>query len=763
MRNSAIRLCGFFLALLPALIAKGEIPQTVREDPRYALGYVVVTHYPGVRADGQGDSTTGIQAAIEDAYANHLAVLFPAGTYLVSDTLKCYEWNFWDPRRKRARNPDRRNHILVGSTLGTRRPLIRLRPYLPAFADPEKPRPLLVFRVFSADNEHATQPVEPDEPLLGDPPNFHDQPNILFHAELRGIDFDCGGNPGAIGVAFRAAQESSIENVRVVATGATAGFRGIPGRNGGAANVEVEGGRYGIDLIDGDLAGTTAVGVRLLNQTEQAIRSRDFCPFVMVGFQIVKDRGPVAQVVNQAWSTAGGTLCLVDGSIELRRGGLAIDNIAAAKTLYLRNLYVKGTEELVQSGTQPVLKGSGSWVRLREYAFSDQRLPKGKPPYQKGDRKFRVFGLIDGRLSRDAEPIQAVENQAAAPPADLLTRHLWVDLPSYEGENTPTCVVTRPPYQAVPGDGKDDRAAIQAAIDDAEKAGHGRVFLPAGAYEIGGTLELRANTKLFGVGRHVSDIRWHESWQPTSGEPVMLRTVDDANARTTLAFLSITTRAKGGGINAIGANEYDRFGHLHWRAGRHSQVVAIGLAKEWVGQLYANPHDYLRITDSGGGKFYFLAPSWRWFGRHPDSRAIRVVGTTEPISIYGLNLEFVAKAPKATPATNVEIVRAANIRIYGLKREMSPPTLILRDCRNVALFGHGRQASPPFAGSGGHVQVLGACSGIVVAPMIFDIVHGTTGEPTLREQLTGETGHDIMYPDCLSVYKRGTLDDNAMR
>ncbi|MBT7162939.1 MAG: hypothetical protein HN904_09180, partial [Victivallales bacterium] len=180
MRTSAVVLCGSLLALLPAPIVKGEIPEAARQDPRHALGYVVVTHYPGVRPDGQGDSTTGIQAAIEDAYANHLAVLFPAGTYLISDTLKCYEWNVWAARRKRARNPDRRNHILVGSTRGTKRPLIRLRPRLPAFADPEKPRPLLVYRVFSANNEKATQPVEPDEPLLGNPPNFHDQPNILF-------------------------------------------------------------------------------------------------------------------------------------------------------------------------------------------------------------------------------------------------------------------------------------------------------------------------------------------------------------------------------------------------------------------------------------------------------------------------------------------------------------------------------------------------------------------------------------------------------
>jgi hypothetical protein len=754
------------LALLAVFLVSclhAEIPKAAKDDPRFALGYVVVTHYPGVRADGKGDSTAGIQAAIRDAYENHLAVLFPAGTYTVGDTLKCYEWNFWDTKRKRAKNPDRRNHILVGSALGPNRPVIRLRPNTSAFADPEKPRPLLVYRVFSADTPEATEPIEPDEPLLGTPKNFHDQPNILFHSELRDIDLDCGGNPGAVGVAFRAAQESSIENVRIDATGATAGFRGIPGRNGGAANVEVVGGRYGIDLIDGGLAGTTAVGVRLINQTEQAIRNRDFCPFMLVGFEIVKPRGPVAQVVKDGWSTADGTLCLVDGSVELTNGGLAFDNVSAAKTLYLRNVYVRGTTDLVRCSKQPVAKGSGTWSRIAEYAYTDQSLPKDRPPYTERDRRFRVYSLVDGHLSHDPEPIRTVETNSAPPPPDLVSRHLWTDLPSYEGENVPTCVVTHAPYGALPDDGKDDRAGIQAAIDAAEKAGHGRVFLPAGNYEIGGTLDLRANTKLFGAGRYVSEVRWHDSWQPTNGEPYMIRTVDDPKARTTVAFLSINTRSKGGGINAIGANAWDRFGHLDWRAGRHSLAVGIGLAQEWVGQLYANPHDYVRITGSGGGKFYFLAPSWRWCGRHPDSRAVHVVGTTEPLSIYGLNLELVAKDAKSTPAANVEMVDAANVRIYGLKREMAPPTMILRNCHNIALFAHGRQGSPPFAGSGGLLQILGTSSDILIAPVLFDMIHGTTGEATVREAITGQPVHQIIYPDCLSVYKRGQLDDRAMQ
>lgn len=742
------------------------VPDAAREDPRYALGYVVVTHYPGVRADGTGDSTAGIQAAIVDAYANRKAVLFPAGEYTVSDTLKCYEWNFWHaghPKGPRARNPDRRNHVLIGSVLGARRPLIRLRAGAARFGDPSRPRPILAYRVFSAVNVKGSKPVEPDDPLLGTPPNFQDQPNVLFHSELRGIDFDCGGNRGAVGVAFRAAQDSSIENVKVIATGAEAGFRGIPGRNGGALHIEVEGGRYGLDLVDGGLAGTITVGARFTNQTEEAIRNRDFCPLTVVGFHIVKARGPVTRLAETYRSTAAGTLCLVDGIIELRGGGLAVDNRSAGKTLYLRNVYVRNAAELVRSGARPPIRGSGGWSRIREYAYTDQRLPEGRPPYRAGDRQFRMWSLIDGKLSRAAEPLVSVQKDAPPPPADLLERHTWNERLSCEKPDGRTCVVTARRYGAIADDGRDDRAAIQAAIDAAQRTGHGRVFLPGGTYDIAGTLELRRTTRLFGVGRLISTIRGHDSWLPAEGEPTMVRTVSDPNAHTTLAFLTLAARTKGGGINEAGAHVADRFNHVHWRAGRHSVVAAVSLAKDWVRELYANPHDYVKVTDAGGGRFYFLAPSWRWFGRHPDSRALRVVGTSAPLSIYGLNLEFVARSPRAMPRSNVEMTDAANVRIYSVKREMPTPTLILRNCRNIALFGHGRQCSAPFRGSGGHLQVCGKSAGVTIAPVVFDSTHGASGEPTLREELAGQPRLEVIYPEGLSVYKRGHLDDAAMR
>lgn len=747
------------------LEAQGAIPQAAKDDPRFALGYLAVTRYPGVKADGTGDCTAGIQAAIQDAYENHLAVLFPPGEYLISDTLKCYEWNFWSERRGQANNPDRRNHVLIGSALGEKRPVIKLAAGAPRFGDPDNPRPMIAYRVFTAINAKGVAPVEPDEPILGDPPNFRDQPNILFDSELRGIDFDCGGNPGAVGIVFRAAQDSSIEDVKVWATGASSGIRGIPGRNCGAANVEVEGGRFGLDLVDGGLAGTQAFGIRLIGQTELAVRSSDFCPLALVGFQIVKDRGPAIVVDNRSShdSSASGAFSLIDGSIELRKGGLAIDNTPEAKTLYLRNVYIKGADGLVKSGAEDAVEGAGGeWSRIREYVYTDQRLPGEKPAYGDSDNFFRTFSLIDGTLSREAQPVCVIESAAAAP-ADLLSRHVWENLPSYEGQNDGTKVVASGSRRTENNEAEDSRPAIQAAIDEASAEGHGRVFLPAGEYRIGGTLNLRANTKLFGVGRRISVIACHDSWRPTEGEATMLLTDNDPQADTTLAFLSIEARALGGGTNAIGANDWDRFNHIHWRAGRGSMIVAIQLDKEWTtNEQISNPHDYLKFTDSGGGRHYFLCPSTRWFGKHPDSRAVRVAGTREPLAFYGLNLEFVARTPETTPKTNVEMIGTENVRIYGVKREMATSTLILRDCRNVALFNHGRQASQPFRGSGGHFQILGASDNIAIGPAIIDVAHGTAnGEPMLRESLAGGATHEILYPECISIYKRGELDDSV--
>src|ERR1043165_3551044 len=102
--------CGvsfFCVALIPSLAmlafsARAAIPAAALADPRYGLGYLVVTNYPGVVADGTTDCTAGLQAALNDAYDaswnfqkygtnRGLAVFFPPGNYRITNTLTCDE------------------------------------------------------------------------------------------------------------------------------------------------------------------------------------------------------------------------------------------------------------------------------------------------------------------------------------------------------------------------------------------------------------------------------------------------------------------------------------------------------------------------------------------------------------------------------------------------------------------------------------------------------------------------------------------------
>ncbi|MFV2070716.1 MAG: hypothetical protein ACC645_27415, partial [Pirellulales bacterium] len=272
-------LCPVCLLLICATSwkASAAIPQAAKDDSRYKLGYLVVTYYPGVSNDGTGDSLAGHQEAVNDAFGNGLVALFPSGTYIISDTLRCRAFHpasgtNTDGSIKLGDNPFRTNaFILQGSGLGPR-PVIKLATTTVSdFGNTSVPRPLMLYRLYRS-TEYPNQPqVDPPAATpLGAPSGYKVDSSSFFDSELRNLDLDCNGHPGAIGVAFPAAQGSLIANVRVEATNAFAGFYGLPGRNWGAVNIEVNGGLYGIrtgSATGSPTAGSTILGARLVGQT----------------------------------------------------------------------------------------------------------------------------------------------------------------------------------------------------------------------------------------------------------------------------------------------------------------------------------------------------------------------------------------------------------------------------------------------------------------------------------------------------------------
>lgn len=788
------------LASLMCLPSAADIPEKARQDARFQLGYLVATAYPGVASDGSGDSTAGLQQAIEDAYREDMTLLLPAGEYTITKPLTCIEWQIRPKASAPGENenylsgtgekilvngidPMEANHVLIGESRDGRRPVIRLAKDAQGFDDPEHPTPMITFRCIRATIEGITSIPELKHPLET-PEGFENATAILFNEKMANIDFDCGGHPGAIGLHTVMAQDSTLLNIRVNAEGAFAGIQGVPGRNSVTGNIEVVGGRYGL-MVEGSIAGSVIAGARLSNQTESAILCSDFSPMVLTGFEIKKKTAPVIISYDRE-NTCNGTFSLVDGSIEVEGGPVVLDN-KTGKTIYLRNVFVKGASALIQSGKQEPVPASEGWNRIEEYSYNDQVAPQDDPPYEVGDNIFRVFSLIDGKLSQDPQPVLSVSQ--AEPPADLVQRHIWQELPLYTGnETTEIILATDAAYGATPDDESDDASAIQKAIDEASKAGHGRVFLPRGTYRIGSTIELKSNTVLSGVGWGKTVIEGHPDWLPEAGQTAtMLETVDDPEANCVLAFLSFVRPAEPltmskedyvKGITDEMIPPRNRFNTMNWRAGRNSMTVAVERTRVRTGvgdSLFLG--NAVMFTGNGGGRHYSVhirPPS-----AYPAQRPVLIKGTHEPLAIYGLNSES-PYTPSARQGrgmtdpdwldiyaleTNTEITDSSNVRIYGVKREGASPSFIVRNSENVAIYSSGAMRNPVHPNLGGYIQFLGGNKNVMAAVVMvqaaktLDGPEGSPQEALLREQLEGQDEIIIHWPDSLSIYRRGTIDD----
>jgi flagellar hook assembly protein FlgD len=730
----------FLLTFLSENPAEATIPLAVKADARYELGYLVVTYYYGVNADGTGDSRAGIQQAIDDAYEHDLVVLFPEGTYVISDVLKCYYWAFWDSGRNRPSNPPgKKAHVLAGSYSGNSRPLIKLAADAVGFDNPGNPRPLIVWRYFSATNKNGITKVEPENPLTGVPPNYMSQPNVIFGWEVRNIDFDVNGHSGAIGGAFNAAQYSGIYDCTFTATDGYCGILGVPGRNSFIANVEIEGGKYGI-YNNGNAAGAILVGTRLYNQTEFAITSEDFCPFSMVGLDIVTDAKMAIYITNKSWYPSGtGTITLVDSKIVMRNGGTAIDN-SVGKTIYLENVFVKGAVAVVKSDKETPIKGTEVWTRVKEYTYNDQRVANNT-------KLFGTFSVINGEKKQTPEPLTKTEK--VNPPENLLSRHLWEMLPFYEGINVETANVKKPPFNAK-GDGQsDDWAAIQNAIDNSV---NGEVFLPKGKYIISKSLVLKSNTKLFGVNQNFSNLYSNSKWKG-GYERAMVETVDDANATTFFGFAGFEDEATSA-VNITG-------GFIHWKAGKNSKIMMCRHGKKWGTYFGKQPRYNYHFSGNAGGQ-HFITPHQEEAASSVAGRQVFIENTSQPLTFYGLNMESTKTRTTGdidNLGTNLEIKNSKNIRIHSIKREGRSPSVIISDCDNIAIYGMGRLNYSVPQELGAYLQIFGKTDNIVISTVVLDNKVGEDGFNLFTEEVDGADKIEIPWPANISLYKRGELTD----
>jgi hypothetical protein len=702
-------------------------------------GLIDVTAAP-FHADprGERDSTRALQEAVVFGRAHKLAVFFPVGTYLVSDTIACVAgWTEEQtPLRRYLPHCEYWPCVLVGARGGDR-PRIVLAAHSPGFADPEHPRPILDF--YSRNWRR---------PNHGRPPHPGRQGNVNFHQTLLGVDVEVGaGNPGAACVSFDAAEGSSIQDCRLVIDEGYAGVLGGPGCGALLANLELIGGEIGL-VADSGRPPATTVGCRFAGQRWCAVRKSDRANLTLAGCCFELPRGTHAV---RSYPSRGSSATLVDCRIEYEPGTRPTTAILADSAVYLRDVWVRDADLLVEPTAHTAVPGGPGWHHVREAAF----------PYRyEGGAAAPVY--LDGE--RSEEPL--VDLATEEPDDQVCSRHGWAD-EALPGWDAPGVADVRRDFGAV-GDGQhDDAEAIQRAIDESEV-----VFLPKGAYRVSRTLRLRAQTCLIGISPAYSIIAPlpdGDFADPQHPRPV-LQTEDAADARTRLGFFGVYMPRE----IAPGAS------FLDWACGGESWIRCVFPSTGFIrpdyqplraGVMPWNDFSWREIecavdehafhyttpeTDElidhdpepnwplalvhghgGGGWYPFVANEGR---RHGDRhRRILIRDIRGPFRVYNAVLQF------GRGACELEIDGSRDVAFYGIKNEKPGTVAWIHGSSSILITG--------LSGTGQHNPqqkfLIEGCRDVKLANTIDDCKPveppeaNTHGFPHIRER-PGRGGGEVV-------------------
>lgn len=753
-------------AVLPGNLPKGtnSLWQKGHLDAYYYFDYT--NKHPGQSANA-ATTTAKLNEAIKDSYVNHKVLYLRAGTYWVNDTLKAYA----DGEDKNSPAVGNGIQIVGEANNALGRPILKLVTNAPGFADPSKRKILLDF-LTCAD-------AQADYACTG---SYVEKPGRGYFHLLRGINLHTNGNRGAVGLYFNQAQDSSIEDVKVFASGSVAGIWGLPSRGSGGVNIEVDGGRYGIDTSptdgrSGRNVGSVIAGVKLTNQTISAIR-HDGEALTIVGFEIAPAVNVPAMTFGTLPVTSStitqdvnlGAVNLIDGKITMKTGSAATALVNTnERNIYVRNVYITGTDNLVKSANLAPVAATGMWKRVQEYSYSNTRDPNGTT---KTGVQIETWNLINKVKTQGGETRGVISSSSVAPAEKFIRKHAWVKLPSIDDTDidaifpSPTLEPTYPsPYTL-------NHVAFQQLINSNRK-----IFLRPGIFKLTGPITLKANTILFGAGKLHTRIEVDESFpiqtciDPATGRskrcntPV-IATDNNADATTYIGGLSI----------GVPANDPSRdyFTALDWRAGRNS-MVHMGRPYHVPDQDIdpTNPHDFVVVRGFGGGRWYFFGRGQEGGMANPDYRILKVTGTTQPLWFYGLNLEHArtGDAAQKKQGSYAEFTNARNVRIFTLKTEsdmllLEPDGpyydyhfLMFSNVDNIGLFGHTSITHSPDKGYN-HIYFKGTHNNVVATLVLprEKVMSPGGGGNTLYSTNDGA----IAFPKGVGLFRKGTLNDAAM-
>jgi hypothetical protein len=266
----------------------------------------------GAKGDGTTDDTAAIRQAVKENLQQHKTLFFPAGTYLISDSI---EWK---------RDDGMFYAFLTFQGEGTGRTIFKLKDNALGFSDPKNRKPMI-------------RPGSYGFGGTGGGNMAHN--NYIFDVTINtGKD-----NPGAIGVDFTASNTGSMENVAIASDDGKGAVGLELTREVGPClikKVTIKGFDVGIKGRAG-LISVTLEDIRLENQNVVGIDNEN----LVLAIRHLTSINSVPALKNTGdWK---GPVVLVDS--ELRGGSpqkVAIENTS---NLFVRNVKVDGYETALKS------------------------------------------------------------------------------------------------------------------------------------------------------------------------------------------------------------------------------------------------------------------------------------------------------------------------------------------------------------------------------------------------------------------------------
>ena len=561
----------------------------------------------GAAADGKGDDTAAIQAAIDRVQetTEQGIVFVDEGKYRISRTI-----HLWSGIR------------LIG--YGAHRPVFVLGANTPGFQEGHE---------FLGTGRYMLQ-FASRRPAAGEP--VVDANEFTFYSGISNLDFEIGaGNPAAIAVRFHVAQHSFLQHMRFQVGDGRAALEDV---GNGAIDLQIEGGEYGIISVRTSPAWQfLLMDSSLTGQRRAAIHTQE------VGMTLVRDRiarTPVAVEITHGMTEQlfGRDLVLED----IARSAVVLgDARKAHHEVTLDHVVCRNVPQVVRSESDP---GGMFAVKGSSHPYVEEHLTIGLEIGPDG----RERGVELRHRERAGSGRALASDVPSLPPM-----REWVNVRTLGAK----------------GDGSDDTASLQAAID-----GHRVLYFPSGAYRVTNTLQLRTDSVLIGFNPATTLITVTDEAAKFTGEGEAVPVVQSAKGGAAiLTGIGIDTevmdRRAAGLVWLAGPRSMVEDVNFRSGAGRGNAVLAPNLPK--LAQPPQNPAAYaaymgvqypsLWVKDGGGGIFRGI-----WTANTLARAGLLVENTTTPSVVYQMSCEH-------HMLHETQFHHASNWTVYALQTEEENP------------------------------------------------------------------------------------------